>query len=1089
MIQKLLRMSGVCASFAVLPLLLHPFASNSQETKGSEINAGSKGSEQALLKAFKQRSTGLSCEPLAPIQTRIVAPTTANVGGVINIRFEAMLMESTAPGEYRVDVPSGVRLVAGKPQDSGSMTAKKAYAWDSQIIVDRPGTYEVTVQVIAGDDSYRYGQRRSLYIISNGDHLDLATEKPKVTPVPQVGPLPAPPETDFDMPLPREVGAPPIPAPFKGKTDPYGNTLDAEPGNGIQASVTVNGTWRYRHTDSSLHAGYGTIVQAWDDDSIGADDYLAGTVVDGAGNYSLTFDNADDIFSGTADVYLVFISENSRVQVHNAGGTSGYSTATGVIWNDIGGGTYNAPSYYADWGTNGVSDSSERAFQLCDDLTTAWQHWNYYSGILFDNHLTYCQWYVGSTDGSYYLTAENRVYIEDSDVSSPDVIFHEYGHSMHDGLFSDVQWPPGTGGPHGFTGHYTTGLAWTEGFGTYYSCTAQGNDWTYNSYDPGNLINFDCDANWDGNGSANGNSDGLSTGGNTGYDTESAVLSFMLDLDDGRNDATDPYDWSTFGDDEIYQVMRNYSTGGHRPYSVQEFFNGWHANIGLQNPKVNGQMQVHGMTQPINFPALGIYTGVDAYAGTWYYGGYGRGSYDVKNYSSRNYNLNALYVWLRGPAGQDIGQFGSDGNNTPIASGAVRNIWITADQTGYNPGAPNFVYGNYTITAGHYRSDGAWQLLEPAESGTATQITKNVIQDTDAPDFCTATDDGSCQNSSSQLHVYATAQDYDSSIKGYWTRVGTSPGLGDEQDWVFHAANNQNAFDYTFTGLTMNANTVYYVTVVARNIENYDTWAYTDGIIAWDATAPGAVTVTDDGVSTSSTTQLHFVATSSEPDGCIAGYWTRVGTAAGLGDEQDWIFHATGDIDLFDHTLTGLTMNVGTTYFITVVARNMSGMDTWGYSNGIIVGRAISGTVTLADYVGDKTIPSVEFEIRNVGSGANLDVRTTHLSSTGTYSFYTTAGPGTYDIYCKPSHWLKRRRGSVTILATGAVSVNFTNRNGDCDGDNEVGIGDYAIMSAAYNSIPGDGNWNIDADLNGDDSVDIADYAILSAQYGNSGDD
>ena len=67
--------------------------------------------------------------------------------------------------------------------------------------------------------------------------------------------------------------------------------------------------------------------------------------------------------------------------------------------------------------------------------------------------------------------------------------------------------------------------------------------------------------------------------------------------------------------------------------------------------------------------------------------------------------------------------------------------------------------------------------------------------------------------------------------------------------------------------------------------------------------------------------------------------------------------------------------------------------------------------------------------------------------------------------------------------------MNFACRNGDCDGDNEVGIGDYAILSTAYNSAPGDGNWNIDADLNGDDAVDIADYAILSSQYGNIGDD
>ena len=36
---------------------------------------------------------------------------------------------------------------------------------------------------------------------------------------------------------------------------------------------------------------------------------------------------------------------------------------------------------------------------------------------------------------------------------------------------------------------------------------------------------------------------------------------------------------------------------------------------------------------------------------------------------------------------------------------------------------------------------------------------------------------------------------------------------------------------------------------------------------------------------------------------------------------------------------------------------------------------------------------------------------------------------------------------------------------------------------------PGDINWDPYADLNGDDEVSIGDYAILSANYGLSGDE
>ncbi|MBX7134539.1 MAG: hypothetical protein K1X67_17855 [Fimbriimonadaceae bacterium] len=68
------------------------------------------------------------------------------------------------------------------------------------------------------------------------------------------------------------------------------------------------------------------------------------------------------------------------------------------------------------------------------------------------------------------------------------------------------------------------------------------------------------------------------------------------------------------------------------------------------------------------------------------------------------------------------------------------------------------------------------------------------------------------------------------------------------------------------------------------------------------------------------------------------------------------------------------------------------------------------------------------------------------------------------------------------------LGVDLIMVNGDSDVDNEVGIGDFAILSIAYNSFPGELNWDPTADYNGDDSVDIVDYAILSSNYGDIGD-
>jgi hypothetical protein len=89
----------------------------------------------------------------------------------------------------------------------------------------------------------------------------------------------------------------------------------------------------------------------------------------------------------------------------------------------------------------------------------------------------------------------------------------------------------------------------------------------------------------------------------------------------------------------------------------------------------------------------------------------------------------------------------------------------------------------------------------------------------------------------------------------------------------------------------------------------------------------------------------------------------------------------------------------------------------------------------------------------------------------------------------KASHWLKRCSQEHTIPNDGLSDLSFSLINGDSDGDNEVAIGDYAVLSAAFGTIPGDPNWQPTADLDGDLEVSIGDYAILSFNFGLAGDD
>ncbi|MBX7135655.1 MAG: hypothetical protein K1X67_23555 [Fimbriimonadaceae bacterium] len=146
---------------------------------------------------------------------------------------------------------------------------------------------------------------------------------------------------------------------------------------------------------------------------------------------------------------------------------------------------------------------------------------------------------------------------------------------------------------------------------------------------------------------------------------------------------------------------------------------------------------------------------------------------------------------------------------------------------------------------------------------------------------------------------------------------------------------------------------------------------------------------------------------------------------------------------------------------------------------------SISGLVTLEDFLGAVSSVSASYEI--IQGGNVVDSGPLTVGSGGQYAIQT-AVLGNSDILIKASHWLRRAQINVNIVPGGVSGLNFSLTNGDSDGDNEVGIGDYAVLSSAYNSSNGDPNWDATADLNGDDAVDIADYAILSANYGLTGD-
>jgi hypothetical protein len=146
----------------------------------------------------------------------------------------------------------------------------------------------------------------------------------------------------------------------------------------------------------------------------------------------------------------------------------------------------------------------------------------------------------------------------------------------------------------------------------------------------------------------------------------------------------------------------------------------------------------------------------------------------------------------------------------------------------------------------------------------------------------------------------------------------------------------------------------------------------------------------------------------------------------------------------------------------------------------------ISGTVTLQEYVGDKTVVPVTIEVRNPGSTDPLETHVVNLDEGARYSFQTLLR-GTFDLSTKAPHWLRQTVANVSIA--GDVTVDFTLSNGDIDGDNEVTLFDFGALVAAFGSVPGDSNWNPNADLDGDEEVTLFDFGILVGNFGATGDE
>jgi hypothetical protein len=176
-----------------------------------------------------------------------------------------------------------------------------------------------------------------------------------------------------------------------------------------------------------------------------------------------------------------------------------------------------------------------------------------------------------------------------------------------------------------------------------------------------------------------------------------------------------------------------------------------------------------------------------------------------------------------------------------------------------------------------------------------------------------------------------------SGITGYYVCLSTISGGAD----IFNDTPTLNA---SFMITDVQPGYTYYLKVRARsNSGAYSGYSAVSTGIKVDVTPALTATVVDDGQYTNSNGQagnnnqwLHFVFSSTDTESGIVEYQYAVGMVPGGTAPVDWTTVTTSS-NTVEVTRTGLTLNTGTTYYITVKTRNGTGA--WSqqsFSDGIV---------------------------------------------------------------------------------------------------------------------------------------------------------
>lgn len=503
------------------------------------------------MRSAYQAHASTSCKPEPPLEARLELSGAPALNQPVRLVLSALPMQEMLRPQVEWDLPqTGLRAARTRASvAAGPLRAKSVAQFSMDLVFTQPGRYELSASLLEQGAAGNWGRTARLWVQIGAGKAAVSAQPPSqliglLLPAVQVKAG----ET-IRKSAAKSLAPPPVDKPASGPDDraPAGATRSP--------NTRLSGHFYYRGHDGVLHPAYGTIAEIWDRDSSTADDLLAKAIVDDSGYFqSPYFDNADGE-GGAQELYILWRSYNGRVFVFNPDNGSSYAAILNVGEkptgdNDVGGWLIDTdgPGTYAD-------DGIEGGYEVCDTLSRGWAHYNYNLGK--DISLVNCRWKPGGTDGAYYNGgSDQRITLTDGDHYDTSVILHEYGHKVMD--FLKGGFPSGSGGAHSWFGHYTEGLAWSEGWATYSGQSTLNHPVYTDSPGVGDSANFSINLENE-------------TGSDPGSTTEASVCAALWDLNDNLYGDPQPHDYIALGPDEIADVFHNGGTEN----SVLDFRNAW----------------------------------------------------------------------------------------------------------------------------------------------------------------------------------------------------------------------------------------------------------------------------------------------------------------------------------------------------------------------------------------------------------------------------------------------------------------------------------------------------------------------------------